>query len=405
MKKSVGIITIHYVDNIGGALLAYALQHAIDQFGYDCRIIDYDPTPLPSKTSYYVKSITRRIVRLPLYLRDFRHYFSLLIKNRGDVLPPMHQHGSIGVRKTRFDSFRRKYIKLSEQHYTSSEALKKSPPHYDAYVCGSDQIWNPFMCKEPGEARNDPAYFLDFVPEAKRISYAPSIAVPAIPEKLRAEMTKFINGIPYLSSREKQGAELIKELTARNAEVVLDPTLLLDYDQWNSITAEPEIDRPYILCYFLGEGEEYRDSAKRMSSQTGYPLVVISRDNSGMKGPNTTNCSDAGPAEFLGLVKNASLVYTDSFHGTIFSINFKRPFFVYERPGSSSSESMATRIYSILDLVGLTSRLMKSETPIPEDPMRMDFSNAEILLKVERSKSLRYLENALKQVTSDLGKG
>ncbi len=403
IKKKIGMITIHYVDNIGGVLLAYALQETIDRFGYECQIIDFDPTPIPSKTRYLVKSIGRRIMRMPLYIRDFRYYFSLFIKNRGDVLPPMHSHGSIGLRKTRFDSFRRKYIKLSEHHYTLSEALKKSSPQYDAYVCGSDQIWNPFMCKNPDQARNEPAYFLDFAPKAKRISYAPSIAIPKIPDKFRTEMAEFIHGIPYLSSREKQGADLIKELTGRNAEVVLDPTLLLNYDQWNHIAIEPDIQGPYILCYFLGEGQVYRDLAIKLGNQTGFRLVVVSRDHRDMEGPNTINCSDAGPAEFLGLVKNASLVCTDSFHGTIFSINFKRPFYVFERPGSFSTASMATRIYSILSLLGLTSRLMKSEMPILEDPLKMDFSKAETMLEGERAKSLRYLEEALKQATGHSG--
>lgn len=399
MKRKVGIITIHYVDNIGGVLLAYALQNTIDSFGYECQIIDFDPTTLPSKTIHLMKSIGRRIKRLPLYLRDFKYYFGLFIRNKGNVLPPIHDHGSVGLRKKRFDSFRRKYLKMSEQHYTTSEMLKQSPPWYDAYVCGSDQIWNPFMCKGRDQARNEPAYFLDFAPEVKRISYAPSIAIPSIPENLKAEMTNLISAIPYLSSREKQGTDIIKELTGKDAHVVLDPTLLLDYEQWNEIAVEPEIREPYILCYFLGEGQIYRDFAVKLRGLTGYRLVVISRDHRDMESQNTINYSDAGPSEFLGLIKNANIICTDSFHGTIFSINFKRPFFVFERPGSHSTASMATRIYSILDLFGLTSRLLKSDVPISKDALNMDFAEATVLLKKERAKSLHYLEDALKQAT------
>jgi hypothetical protein len=311
----------------------------------------------------------------------------------------MHMHRSVGLRKTRFDSFRWKYFKLSEHHYNSSESLKKSSPQYDAYICGSDQIWNPFICKEPDQARNDPAYFLTFASEIKRISYAPSIALPSIPEKFREEMTEMLQGIPYLSSREKQGAELIKELTGRDAKVVVDPTLLLNSDQWNQIATEPQIKSPYILCYFLGDGQEYRNFAEQLNKKTGYRLIVISQKLHDLETLDPINCSDAGPAEFLGLVKNASCVCTDSYHGTIFSINFKRPFYVFERPGSFGTQSSATRIYSILDLLGLTSRLMKSDMPIPETPLQIDYSEAEILLQKERAQSLHYLEDALKEVT------
>ena len=317
MKKDVGIITIHYVDNLGGALLAFALQDSVDRMGYNCHVIDYDPTPIPSRVRYLAILIIPRVLRIPIYLRDFQYYFGLLVKSHGSVLPPMHIHRSVGIRKTRFDEFRRKYIKLSEQHYNSSESLLKSPPEDHAYICGSDQIWNPFICKEPAQAKNDPAYFLSFTTESKRISYAPSIALPSIPENFREEMTEMLQGIPYLSSREKHGVEIIKELTGRDAEVVVDPTLLLNSGQWNQIAAEPAIKGPYILCYFLGDGLEYRNFAEQLHKKTGLRLIVISQRLHDLESLDTINCSNAGPAEFLGLVKNASCVCTDSYHGTI----------------------------------------------------------------------------------------
>jgi hypothetical protein len=400
MNNKVGLITIHYVDNLGGVLLAYALQDVIKRFGYDCRIIDFDPTVVPSRTSHLARSIARRVVRMHLYLSQFPYYFGLLAKNRGSVFPPRHKHKSVGLRKIRFDSFRQEHIKLSEQHYVSSGALSKSPPQYDAYVCGSDQIWNPFICKDPSEARNEPAYFLTFARETKRISYAPSIAIPSIPETLREEMAKMLHAIPHLSSREKQGAELIHALTGRNVEVVLDPTLLLNSDQWNKIAVDQSIEEPYILCYFLGDGMEYRNVAIELSKKLQHRLVVISRVNRDMSDHGAIDCSDAGPAEFIGLLKNASLVCTDSYHGTLFSINYEKPFYVFERPGSSGTESMVTRIVSILDLLELKSRLLRTGMPVPKMPMQIDYSKSRLLLDKNRRKSLRYLEDALLGVTN-----
>lgn len=400
MKQKVGLITIHYVDNLGGVLLAYALQESVNQLGYVCYVIDYDPTHIPSKTRHLLRSITRRVIRLPLYFLDFPKYLSMAIKNRGVLLPPLHLHGSSGLRKKKFVAFRERYINLSEQHYTTDYSLISNPPIYDAYVCGSDQVWNPFMCKNPENARNEPAYFLKFAPEAKRISYAPSISIPEIPEHLREEMKQFLMGIPYLSCREKQGSELIRKMTGRSVEVVLDPTLLLDCEEWGRIAVDPEIKEPYVLGYFLGDGVEYRSFAQELAKRLGYRLVVISRDHKDSETLNALDWCDAGPAEFLGLVMNAGCVCTDSFHGTIFSINFSRPFYAFERPGSHGTQSMATRIYNILELVGLTHRLLKTDSHFPTAPLEIDFTEPHLRLLEERARSLQYLESSLFQATS-----
>ena len=401
MVKKVGIVTIHYVDNLGGVLLAYALQESVNKFGFDCCVIDYDPTPIPSNAWYLLRAIARRFMRMPHYILNFRQFAGQTIKNRGVVLPPRHLHGSSGLRKKRFDSFRGKHIKLSQRHYATYESLKLNPPLCDAYICGSDQVWNPFICKSPENARNEPTYFLAFAPEAKRVSYAPSISIPLIPEQLREEMKHLLLGIPHLSCREKQGAELIRELTGRIAEVVLDPTLLLDCESWSRLAVMPEIRAPYVLGYFLGEGREYRSFARELAKNQGYRLVLITRDIQDSDDPNTINCSDAGPAEFLGLVKNASFVCTDSFHGTIFSINFSKPFYAFERPGSLGSQSMASRIYSILDLVGLTSRLMRTGAISPVEPLEIDYTEPFRRLQEARTRSLNYLGYALHQTTCD----
>jgi hypothetical protein len=293
---------------------------------------------------------------------------------------------------------------LSERHYTSSEAIAYAPPPYDAFICGSDQIWNPFICKSNGQAWNEPAYFLTFAPEAKRISYAPSISVPAIPAKLRAEMTALLHEIPYLSTRERQGATLIRELTGREAQVVLDPTLLLSREQWNKVAVAPDVREPYMLAYFLGErgsGDEYRQFAHRLSETTGYRIVLLSREMDASERADTLCCYDAGPAEFLGLVRHASCICTDSFHGTIFAINYGKPFYVFERPGSSGARSMASRIYSVLDMFGLTARLLQPQSPLPSDPYAMDYPRVETILRDEREKSMRYLRNALLSATRE----
>ncbi len=401
--KTAGIITIHYVDNYGGTLLTYALQEVVHRLGYDSRVIDFDPTPLPSRVGHLSKVLGRRLARMPLYVHYFPHYLKLFVR-QGLALPPRHGHRSTGLRKGNFDRFREQYINLSENHYTSTEAIQNSPPKYDAFICGSDQIWNPYICKSNGQARNEPAYFLKFAPESKRISYAPSIAIPVIPKQLREEMTSLLNGIAYLSVREKQGADLIKKMTGKDAEIVLDPTLLLDHKQWDQIAVEPDMKEPYILAYYLGKpGKEgkYRQFSQKLSEETGYRLVLISAKADEREKLVAISKYDVGPAEFVGLIKHASCVCTDSFHGTIFSINYKRPFYVFERPGSSGETSMATRIYSILEMLGLTARLMRPDASPPSDSFVLDYSKADVILSKERENSIRYIRESLEAVTRD----
>jgi len=401
--KTAGIITIHYVDNYGGVLLAYALQEVVHQLGYDCFVIDFDPTPIPSRIQHLSMVLSRRLARMPLYVRHFSYYMKMFVR-QGLSLPPRHRHRSTGFRKNNFDRFREQYINLSENHYISTEAIQNSPPEYDAVICGSDQIWNPYICKSNGQARNEPAYFLTFATESKRISYAPSISIPTIPKQFREEMTSLLHGIAYLSVREKQGAELIKEMTGKDAEIVLDPTLLLDHKQWDKIAVEPDIKEPYILAYYLGkpgkEGE-YRKFSQKLSEETGCRLVLISAMADEREKLVAISKYDVGPAEFLGLIKHASCVCTDSFHGTIFSINYKKPFYVFERPGSSGETSMVTRIYSILEMLGLTARLMRRDASPPSDPFVLDYSEADVILSKERENSIRYIRESLEAATRD----
>ena len=156
---------------------------------------------------------------MPLYLANPTRYILPVLRGTASVFPPRHQHGSSGSRRASFNAFRSKYIKLGQPHYTGAESLIKAPPAYDAYMCGSDQVWNPFMCRRQGEEGPDPVYFLTFAPKHKRVAYAPSIAVPAIPEEHRNVMAAMIGSIPHLSCREKQGAELITQLTGRHVTV------------------------------------------------------------------------------------------------------------------------------------------------------------------------------------------
>jgi hypothetical protein len=271
--------------------------------------------------------------------------------------------------------------------------LKQSPPPFDAYVCGSDQIWNPFMCRPDNVPGFDPAYFLELAPASKRITYAPSISVPEIPSALQGEFLRLAKGIKWLSCRERQGAETIARLCGRAVKWVADPVLLLSVADWRRV-ATPMPPGRYLLCYFLGTGEGYRAFARKLAKQHGLKVKVISIVPDDIETLGAEDVGSSGPAEFLSLVMGAACVCTDSFHGTLFSIIFERPFFVFERPGSSCQQSAISRIYSILGRLGLSARLCQGDDRSLHE-LAIDYDGVRSRLEAYRAESLNYLSEAL----------
>lgn len=392
-KPSIGIITLHYVDNHGGVLLAYALQEKIRQLGYAPLLIDYDPTPVPSWASHALKTWVYRLVRLPTYLRRTPEILRRLLAG-GAVMPPRHAHKSSGVRASRFESFRARYISTTLTSWHTANALRAEPPVFDAYVCGSDQVWNPYMCRPDGRPGLDGAYFLDFAPQQLRVSYAPSVSVPEIPRSLRADFSRLASRIRFLSCREEAGAHLVEELTGRSVKVVIDPALLLSPEDWLEVAKRPPEGR-YLLCYFLGDGAYYREFTRSLADRLGIPVKVISSSARDADELGAEPCHDIGPDEFLGLIQNAQCVCTDSFHGTLFSIIFERLFFVFERPGSSGSKSMSSRIHSILGRLGLIGQLVHEGQDAKSARLAIDYESPRQRLAELREDSVSYLRDAL----------
>lgn len=395
--NKVGIITIHYVDNIGGTLLAYALQNVVERSGRSCEIIDYDPTPEGLRSSR-LRTFIRRAAKVPFYLRHPR-LTAKKFRTVGVSLPT-HLHGSVGLRDRRFREFQSRHLNVSPQRYRNSGELMDNPPDYTAVICGSDQIWNPFMCRNGQDPAIDPSYFGAFLPPDRRIAYAPSVAVPSIPSDLVGLFIHLTRQMRALSCREESGAELVRSLTGREVELVADPTLLLSSSEWGELAKEASSQQRYMLCYMLGEGQWYRTWSRNLARKLGLKIVFISRDITDMADPGTEDASEAGPSEFLDLISNAEVVCTDSYHGTLFSINFGKPFFVFERPGSHGAESMSSRIYSVLGLFELQDRLVGEGDDLPKavTPLNKDYKER---LDTFREKSMSYLAAALDAVAAE----
>lgn len=373
--KKVGIITYHHYYNYGTALQAYALQKSIDSLeGYRAELIDFRKSEEQKLSK--PQMVWLRLRRLPAYIVEWKRVSAL-----------KKYSGELAKKRRAFDNFFNMDFVTSNKVYHSFKELREDAPEYDIMVTGSDQTWSPKIGFHP-------AMFLEFgSPKALRIAYAPSIGV----SKLTKEESLFLNyhlqSYDAISCRESLGTEILQStVKGKNITTVLDPTLLLTPDDWNKIAESPKIKGDYILCYFIGHKTYYREIARQLSRDMGLPLVFIPVSWQDM-GKGNILMPEAGPKEFLGLIRDARLILTDSFHGTAFSINYRKSFYSFTKIEGGKSASDNSRLYDILSKLHLEDRLYDNLAVIKFTDV--DYSQAEVLLEKERLHSLKFLREAL----------
>ena len=282
------------------------------------------------------------------------------------------------ARQVRIRDFADRYIKY--RHDVSNLSLLDT--EYDYLVVGSDQVWNPHW-----DFKN---YFLPFASPQKRLSYAASISSPDVPEFVKADYIKGLKGMKTLSLREQAGADLVEKLTGRKAIVHVDPTLLLTADDWRKVSRQPAWyhGSEYILTYFLGHRPAI---VAELEKETGLPIVNLLDEN-------VYEHYVTGVDEFIWAIEHASLIYTDSFHGTVFSIIFRRPFVVCDRIGSSVESKMTSRIDSLLALFGLEERRGTAANDYRiGSPLIMNYPDIESIFVRERQRSFDYFASILQK--------
>ncbi len=287
---------------------------------------------------------------------------------------------STAIRTNKFREFTEKFI--TERHWNFSEnyTCQDIVDYYDFFVVGSDQVWNPRYTKGTG------IYFLDFAPKEKRVSYAASFGVSQLPEEYKEIYKQGLLGMGYLSLREVAGARLIRELIGVDVPVHIDPTLLLTKDEWLAISREA-FNKPeggYILTYFLGEApKESTKQIKTLAKNNNLEIVNLGRIKE-------KDFYRTGPSEFIDYINGCTVFCTNSFHGAVFSILFKKPFIVYDRTDSP----MFSRLETLLDKFDLNSR-MADQVKTNEEAIYVDFSHTDAILELERKKAQDYLRKAL----------
>lgn len=371
--KTIGIITIHKINNYGSVFQAYALQQMCENLGYKVEIIDYTFPNVQHQHNKYAK-VNDAQPQEPKWIK-------LLFANA-----LLKQHKGIA-------EFVRKYQHLSPTAYHAPNELHYNPPHYDVYITGSDQLWSPRHCN------GDPAFMLHFADDdALKISYAASIGANKIPKDLQPLYKELLSRYQHISVRETSGVKVIQDVVGKDATTVLDPTLLLNKDEWNRIAVPQRlVKKKYILCYYLNysfNAFPYVDElANHLQNQTGYEIVRVARPPHKLSYSHTTYKVGASPEEFLALVRDAEVVLTTSFHGTAFAVNFGKPLLsIVENREASDSRQV-----SLLNNLGLMNQVLSLSDSFPNlESAVYDVASEQARLEVLRQESKQFLLTALK---------
>lgn len=324
----VGLLTFHTAQNYGAVLQAYGLQRFILKMGHSCEIVDYECSQF--KKDYALIRFTIRIKRF------FRSIQSIEITKRLRI---------------EYASFVKENLICSQDSYNPN-TIQQCEKMYDTFITGSDQVWDAYC------AGFDPVYFLHFVSDnQKKNSYAASFNKANIPEKLMPEFIKRVKAFHHISCRESAGADFVKRVTGREATVNVDPAFLLSGSEWEKLSVAPELAEDYIFVYPVGHSQEMLEYAKKLGKKTGLKVVYLVCSKP-WKDPQVDFVTGAGPCEFLGYIRNARYVVTNSFHGTAFSLIFQKQFNVFCGCDGKGN----ARVQNVLAKCGLLDRIIRPES-------------------------------------------
>lgn len=372
--KRVGIVTLNGYFNYGNRLQNYALQETLKSMGFNVDTIVIKSTPKPivqDNKSRFKKVLEKSPIEI----------YKILENKIWHKLNEKQISQSKLIRTNTFKKFTYEYINETSFAISEHDLPNNLSENYDYFVTGSDQVWNPHYINDCS------IYFLTFAEKFKRIAYAPSFGVSEIKSEFRDKYQQWLLGMHELSVREEDGAKIIKELTGREVPVLVDPTLLLTKEKWLSIAKEApnKPQKNFLLTYFLGGvSNNHKKLIKNFAKQNGLEIINLGD----IKEKETYK---SGPSEFIDYINSCSVLFTDSFHGCVFSILLGKPFVVFNRVGPFN---MGGRIDTLLSKFDLESRKWENILN-PDDILSVDYSHVAAILENERNRSIEYLKNAM----------
>lgn len=363
------ILTFQFAKNFGAILQAHALSSYLkNDLHEECEIIQYWPKYSDASWKLYF-----RVTDFRDFLRNVYVFFNLKLKRE------FKQENRI------MNKAISELLPLTQQVY-ERDSIIKNPPIADAYVCGSDQVWNFTKCFD------DSTYFFDFtksMKNVKRIGYAPSIADPW-PETRWNEFKGYLANMDFISVREKSDMAIVEKLSGKPVTHVVDPVFLKSKDYWDRLSENINIEEPYIFCYFLGTNDLAVNLVNKIKQLTGYKVVHLNL-NARDRFNSDYLYRAVSPQQFIGLIKNAAYICTNSFHCSAFSVIFRKNYFVAPKGFANA------RMESLQEMFGLDNRMF-NQTMIDElstDTMNVNYSRAEEQFVPYKENSINFLKNAL----------
>lgn len=360
----VGILTFPNSVSYGACLQMVALQNTVRRMGHEVEIIHYH-NPYMKAEKHTDKG------RNPLKRGLQRRLRRLL-------------HRRLYARFARFEG--QHVIRYPARAFTDRGRLPALGQRYDAVICGSDQVWSPYI------TNGDMSYFLDFCDDnTKRVAYAPSFGVERFPDGFEQRIASELQRFHALSARELPGKELVERLTDRETAIVADPTWLVDAADWATMEQpHPAATEDYVLYFVVNQSQELLARCKEFAKRHGLKVVVVGGNPISAaknKDPMLTYAVDVGPEQWLYLIHHARYVFTNSFHGTAFSVLFERDLYV-QVPAHNGS-----RLRQVLESFGMEDREVREEQPLAETAV--DYGRARETFALLKEQSLTYLQNAL----------
>ena len=383
----IGIITL-VGDNYGNKFQNYAVEQLLSRYG-EVETFQLERKNAPTQV------INNRSILQKIHPNYIREVFRCRLMGKYDIKNVqrsvlgnlfyvfIHKQELINMKKRRKDNFQHyteKFLHVSKRIISSRNCLEEEwLKQHDFFVCGSDQIWNPTYSTTSDLA------FLSFAPE-KSIALAPSFGLAVLPEDVKENYSKWIRNIKHLSVREVAGQKIIKDLTGRNSEVLLDPTMALESDVWKNMSVKPRVELPdqYVVCYFLGRVDKTYQTAIYEFAKTNKLEIVRLFDI------EVPEYYEMDPNEVLYCILHAKYVLTDSFHGAVFSILFHREFFVFER--NEGVLKMTSRMDTLLEKFGLCDR---NYGRVTSDIKKEQWEYVDRVLYNERIRTNEYIETAI----------
>ena len=378
MKKRVGLVTLYTGFNYGSSLQAYATKHYLASLGYDVDLLGIKGSIIEGRDVRIGKLFVmfrRTIFRPVLLKKTFIHHKSHIAqKKTAEVIQA-------------FKNFEKNVLQPRKMIYR--EIKKYANDNLSAILCGSDQIWgstNVYV---------DPVNYLRFVERNKRIAFAPSFGNSTVPKYNEKLIKKYVSDFDSLSVREEEGAKIIRSFTGKDVPVLIDPTLLLNKEEWMKLS-DGSIEGKYILLYFLNKPTDIAlRYIKEIQLELGCNTYAILHNFGEFKVIKDFDYIDAGPKEFVALINSATYICTDSFHGTAFSVNFNKQFYVFERDYTTNG-NQSSRVANFLLKFKILDRFIKKDENIV-DVQKVDFSVSNEILEGERRKSYKYLADSLEK--------